>query len=114
MLLKTFRLPAIYYKLVLRSSSFGWSRCYTERKNIWVKFVLVTADQSTDEEDEKLIRILHKQRQHKRTVFLNEMSQVPLSETAETPTASSSSMTQSYHFKTDTSPKSRFRSFSKF
>ncbi|CAL1273947.1 unnamed protein product [Larinioides sclopetarius] len=64
----------------------------------------VTADQSTDEEDEKLIRILHKQRQHKEQ-FLNEMSQV--SETSEISTVPTNSMTQSYHFKTDTSPKNQ-------
>ncbi|KAF8778803.1 Centrosomal protein of 97 kDa like protein [Argiope bruennichi] len=64
----------------------------------------VTADQSTDEEDEKLIRILHKQRQHKEQ-FLNEMSQV--SEASEISTTPTNSMTQSYHFKTDTSPKNQ-------
>ncbi|GFY55862.1 centrosomal protein of 97 kDa [Trichonephila inaurata madagascariensis] len=66
----------------------------------------ITADQSTDEEDEKLIRILHKQRQHKEQ-FLNEMAQVPQSEISEAPTGSSISMTQSYHFKTETSPKNQ-------
>lgn len=60
--------------------------------------------QSTEEEDEKLIRILHKQRQHKEQ-FLNEMSQAPPCEISESSRGPSNAMTQSYHFKTQTSPQ---------
>ncbi|KAG8189048.1 hypothetical protein JTE90_025483 [Oedothorax gibbosus] len=64
---------------------------------------ITAADQSTEEEDEKLIRILHKQRQHKEQ-FLNEMSQAPPCEISDSSKGPSNAMTQSYHFKTQTSP----------
>ncbi|XP_054718626.1 centrosomal protein of 97 kDa-like [Uloborus diversus] len=65
----------------------------------------VTADESAEEEDEKLLHILHMQRQHKEQ-FLNEQSQVLHSEaSAVSRPETISSMAQSYHFKTDTSIK---------
>nr|XP_042903146.1 centrosomal protein of 97 kDa isoform X2 [Parasteatoda tepidariorum] len=67
----------------------------------------ITADQSAEDEDEKLLRILHKQRQHKEQ-FLNEMSQSQIIHSEASNIAklqNKNSMTQSYHFKTETSIK---------